>query len=129
MTQPRAGVGAVVIHNDALLVVQRAKEPGKGLWAVPGGKVEWGETVAETAEREVFEETGVRIVAGPVIWTGESIGTDHHFVLLDVEGTYVEGEPVANDDAAQATWVPLAELRSLPLTPTMYSLLDTIGVE
>ena len=128
MTYPRPGVGAVVIHEGSLLLVKRGREPGKGLWAVPGGKVEWGETIAATAQREVFEETGVRVAPGPVVWVGESIGPDHHFVLVDVTASYVAGVPQPNDDADEARWVPLSEVRSMPLTPTMYELLDTLDV-
>ena len=117
-----------MIHAGAMLLVQRGREPGRGLWAVPGGKVEWGESMAETAAREVLEETGIVAEVGEVVWVGESMGASHHFVLVDFAASYVSGTPIAGDDADACRWVPVEELRSLPLTPTMFDMLDEIGV-
>jgi len=127
VSNPRPGVGAVVIQDDSILLVKRGREPGRGLWAVPGGKVEWGETIAEAAEREVYEETGIVTQAGEVVWVGESIGPSHHFVLIDVAATYLSGTPTAGDDADECAWVPLSKARTLELTPTMFELLDDLG--
>ena len=60
-------VGAVVVHDGQLLLVRRGQEPGKGLWSVPGGRVEAGESLAEACVREVREETGLDVVAGEVV--------------------------------------------------------------
>ncbi len=125
---PIVGVGAVVISDGALLLVKRGHDPGKGLWAVPGGKVRHGETLRDAARREVLEETGMDIEPGDVAWVGEAIGEGHHIVLVDFHATVLGGEPSAADDADEARFVPFAEMRDLPLTATMHDLLDTLGI-
>ena len=64
---PLVGVGVVVLNKDAeVLLIRRGHEPNKGLWTIPGGRQEPGETLAETAHREIAEETGVKI-SNPVL--------------------------------------------------------------
>ena len=131
--RPLAGVGVVVIDDGRLLLVKRGGEVGHGLWAVPGGKVRLGETLQEAAAREASEETGLQVDIGSVLWVGESIGEgdppDHHFVLVDFAAVVVGGALQADDDAADAAFVPLDEVRSLPLTPSMFQLLDDLSIE
>ncbi len=128
MSHPIPGVGAVIIRDEAILLVQRGREPAKGRWAIPGGKVGFGETMAEAARREVREETGLLVEIGDPVWIGEVIGDSHHFVLIDFRAEIIEGEARAGDDAAAVAWVPLTHARSFDLTETMYDLLDALGV-
>lgn len=107
-------------------MVKRGREPGKGLWAVPGGKVRRGEPLAEAARREVLEETGLNVEIGEVIWVGEHLSDDHHIVLIDFLGTVIEGNLEAADDADDARWVELSEAEEYPLTPTMYELVEEL---
>ncbi len=115
-----------------MLVVQRGGPVRHGLWAVPGGKARFGETLAATAVREVKEETGLDVRLGRVLWVGDGMGDgdppDHHFALIDFAAEVVGGELVAGDDALAAEFVPLDELRERPLVPSMYTLLDHLGV-
>ncbi len=121
--RPIVGVGAVVVDEGRILLVKRGREPGKGLWAVPGGKVDHGESLRAAVEREVAEETGLTVEAGDVIWVGESITEHGHLVLIDFEARLVGGRLAASDDADEAAWVDLDEATDLPLTPTMYDLI------
>jgi ADP-ribose pyrophosphatase YjhB (NUDIX family) len=66
--RPLVGVGVVVIDDDRILLVQRAGDPGRGLWAVPGGKVRFGESLRDAARREVEEATGLDVDIGDVVW-------------------------------------------------------------
>ena len=80
----------------------------------------------EAARREAFEETGLDVEVGEVVWVGEHIDHDHHIVLVDYVARLVGGELEASDDADEVRWVPLEEAKDYPLTPTMYDLVDTL---
>ena len=128
---PRPAVGVVVIESDRLLLIQRSKSPHRGYWAVPGGKVRWGETLAAAAAREAEEETGLVVRIGGVLWVGETMSPPgetpaSHNVLIDFEATVAGGVLRAGSDAAEAALVPLPEVRDLLLTPTMHELLDIL---
>ena len=97
-------------------MVRRAAPPGRGLWSVPGGRVEHGETLAEAVVRELAEETGLVGVCGPLIGWTEIIDEDHHFVVLDFGVTILDTEyPSAGDDAMEAAWVPVWTVPELDL--------------
>lgn len=115
-----------VVDEGCLLLVQRGRDPGRGLWAVPGGKVRLGEPMKVAARREVLEETGLEVEIGEAVWVGEYIEDRHHIVLIDFAGTVLGGELKAADDALDARWVPVHEASEYPLTTTMYELVDTL---
>ena len=103
---PQIGVGAVVFNRDGeVLLVKRKNEPSKNMWTIPGGKLMAGETLKQTAEREIFEETGVEIEAGEIIYTFELVDTDDdgtvkfHYIIIDFDARYLGGAPRAADDA------------------------------
>jgi 8-oxo-dGTP diphosphatase len=121
---PQSAVGAIVIRDGRVLLVRRGKPPGKGLWAVPGGRVELGETLKEAAEREVREEAGLIIRAKSPVYTFDVIHRDDtgrirfHYVIVDLLADYVSGEPNPGSDAYDARWVTPQELEELPVSQT-----------
>jgi len=124
--RPIVGVGVALVDDGEILLIRRGRDPGRGLWAVPGGKIHHGETMKEAARREMLEETGLEVEVGDVVWVGEYIEGDDHLVLIDFAGSVIGGELRAADDADEARWVPLDEAGSYPLTLTMYDLIDTL---
>ena len=118
----------MVVERGALLMVERGGPIHTGYWAVPGGKVRRGEELAAAAVRETREETGLEVEVGRIVWVGESIGEDHHLVIVDFAARVAGGRLQAGDDARAAEFAPLEKLREYRLTPTMYSLLDALGV-
>ena len=127
---PIPGVGAVIIDRGALLLVRRGRGPGQGLWAVPGGKVRFGETQRQAVIREVWEETGLEIEPDEVVWVGDSLGPGDppawHFTLVDFAARVVGGDATAGDDALAVEWVPLDEVLDRPVTPTMVDLVELL---
>lgn len=124
--RPLVGTGVAIVDDDEILLVKRAHDPGRGLWAVPGGKVEFGETLAEAATREVKEETGLLVELDEIIWVGESMSADHHIVLIDFLGRAVGGSLAAKDDAVEVAWTRIEDAYQMELTATMYDLLDVL---
>jgi 8-oxo-dGTP diphosphatase len=126
---PVLGAGAVVVDHDRLLLVRRARGWATGQWAVPGGKVERGETLAETVVRELREETGLEGVCGQLLGWAEIVEPDVHFVILDFEVTLVtDDEPVAADDAAEVRWVDLPDVAEMHLVEGLAELLHDAGI-
>ncbi|WP_262029817.1 NUDIX hydrolase [Microvirga sp. Mcv34] len=123
-SSPIPAVIAVVIHEDRTLLVRRANPPDAGLWGFPGGKIEFGETVAEAVIRELLEETGIHAQARDIITTLDILVRDssgaieRHYILIAVQCLWIAGEPVAGDDAPEARWFDLAEVDSgrLPMS-------------
>ena len=130
---PRVGVGAIVIRDEKVLLVQRGIEPGRGLWAIPGGTLKLGETLQECAAREILEETGVTIVVGQCIYVFDLIERDDagkikfHFVVVDFAALYVSGEPKGADDAVDARFLSPSELTALPVSKNTLKALHSIG--
>jgi ADP-ribose pyrophosphatase YjhB (NUDIX family) len=117
--------GAFVRDGDGrVLLILRANDPGRGLWSVPAGRIEAGETSAEAAVREVREETGLEVVLGEVLWRG-AVG---EFVVEDFAATVSGGVLRAGDDAADARWFTADEVRGLPLSENLLDVLTEIGV-
>ncbi len=110
--RPVAAAGIVVWRGDAVLLIRRGKPPFEGLWSIPGGRIQPGEPVRETALRELREETGVTAEIAGLIDVVDSIGDHGHYVLIDFAARWIAGEPAAGDDAAEAAFVPREEALS-----------------
>ncbi len=115
-----------MVEEGQILLVRRGREPNEGLWAVPGGKVDFGETLAEAATREVKEETGILVELDEIVWVGEFIDDNHHLVLVDFLGAPTGGELNAGDDAAEVQWVGIEAAFELDMPATMYELLEVL---
>lgn len=114
--RPVVGVGVVCFRGGEVLLVRRGKPPRQGEWSLPGGKLEWGESVRDGALRELAEETGVRAEIACLVdvidglFPGEGpAGLENHYVLIDFAARWLSGEPVAGDDAAEAQFFPLEQ--------------------
>ncbi|MCY4191190.1 MAG: NUDIX hydrolase [Rhodospirillaceae bacterium] len=114
--RPLIGVGVVVWKGEKVLLIRRGKLPMRGRWSLPGGRQELGETVRETAVREVKEETAVDIRVGALIEVLDAIyrekdGTvSMQYTLVDFDGDWLSGDLEAGDDADHAEWVNIDNL-------------------
>jgi 8-oxo-dGTP diphosphatase len=107
LNAPRPAVGIACLRRNAageeeILLVRRGRAPRLGEWSVPGGKVEWGEPVAEACARELYEETGIKAEIGELLAVYEIIESAFHYVLIDYLARWTAGDPKAADDADEA---------------------------
>ncbi len=125
---PRVGVGGVIVEGSRILLVKRAKAPSAGLWAIPGGGLELGETVPEAVRREVREETGLEIDTGEVATVVDVIERSDdgrvrfQYVLIDLFARVVGGQLHVASDISDARWVSAAELDDLDMAPRVREL-------
>jgi mutator protein MutT len=120
--KPLVGVGAIIFRDDAVLLIQRGREPSYGKWSIPGGAVELGETLQEAVFREVSEEVGLEVrvkdlvVALDRVILDQNGGIEYHYVLLDFLCEWTGGEPFPASDVLSCAFVPLDELPRYRLT-------------
>ncbi|MFY9588388.1 MAG: NUDIX hydrolase [Actinomycetota bacterium] len=133
-TNPAIAVGAIVVDKGALLLVKRDREPARGEWSLPGGRVEVGETLREALVREVREETGIDVDVDGLIGVAERVVRDddgditYHYVILDYVCAPRSDSLKPGDDASDARWVPVGELADMHLTSGLLEFLSDRGV-
>jgi 8-oxo-dGTP diphosphatase len=123
-------VGAVITDGHGrLLLIKRGHEPGAGLWSLPGGRIEPGESDAEALVREMREETGLEVEPGPLLGAVQRPAGDGGVIdIRDYAATVTGGTLAPGDDAADARWVSPADLGSLAVTEGMVEALTSWGV-
>ncbi len=120
--RPLLGVSGLIRHENRVLLVRRGRPPLAGLWSLPGGLVEAGESLEEAARREIREETGIetdeleQIGLDEIIERDEAGKTRAHFVLAVFKGRYRSGAVMAGDDAGAAIWMDPSNPDGLALT-------------
>ena len=129
---PEVAVGAVVRRGDEILLIRRARGAAVGKWAIPGGRVEFGEGLKAAVAREVREETGLDVTVGRFLGWAERMGDDpgpYHYVILDfaAEATDPAAAPRAGDDADDVAWVPTNALETYPLVAGLVEFLRRVG--
>lgn len=120
--RPYLAVSAAIFREGRVLIVRRARPPANGLYTLPGGGVELGETLEEAVAREVLEETGLAVVPIALAGYRQAIARDQagrverHFVILPFAARWVGGEITLNEELAEAHWLSPAELAGLTTT-------------
>src|SRR5947209_10794197 len=107
-SHPQLAVSAAIFRDDDILLVRRARSPAKGLYSLPGGRVEFGETLHAALHREVDEETALQIhIVGLAGWREVVPGTSGggHYLILSFAARWISGEPVLNDELADFSWI------------------------
>jgi ADP-ribose pyrophosphatase YjhB (NUDIX family) len=116
---PQLAVSAAIFRDDKILLVRRARSPGKGFYSLPGGRVEFGESLHTALHREVDEETALKIeivdLAGwrEVLPAASGSG---HYLVMSFAARWSSGEPVLNDELDDFRWLPPDALGDLQMT-------------
>ncbi|MGA9643634.1 MAG: NUDIX hydrolase [Terriglobales bacterium] len=118
---PFVGVGAVIVHDNRVLLIRRGQPPLLGEWSLPGGVLECGETLRQATIREAREETGLAVEVGEMLGVYERIilsdngRVRYHYVLIDYLCRPAGGELMAGTDAAEVEWFTREQLPALNL--------------
>ena len=123
-------VGVIVTDGQGrLLMIKRGHEPGAGLWSIPGGRIEPGETDAEAVIREMLEETSLAVEVDRLIGRVQRPGLNGAVIdIRDYAATVTGGTLRPGDDAADARWIAPGELDSLEITEGLVDALTEWGV-
>ncbi|MBL9004986.1 MAG: NUDIX hydrolase [Myxococcales bacterium] len=125
--RPQVAVGAVLTDIiGRVLLIQRGQQPNYGKWTLPGGRVEWGETLEQALARELQAETGLCARMGPLAEILEYIDERFHYIILDYHMSEPEGTLQAGEDALAARFVTLEEAATLSTTPELMAMLHRV---
>ena len=127
--RPRVRAAVAVLHEGKILLVQHTKAD-RNYWLLPGGGLDWGETLHQAASREVMEETGIRVSVGDLLFASETLSPDgsKHVVHLVFKAAYLGGEPTIPAEAriTDVRWFELNKVSGLTLHPPMQSALSKL---
>jgi 8-oxo-dGTP diphosphatase len=133
-TRPYLAVSAAIFRDGKVLIVRRARPPAHGLYTLPGGGVELGETLEEAVIREVREETALDVEPIELAGYRQAIGRDtegrieRHFVILPFAARWIAGEVALNAELAEAHWLKPGELSGLQTTDGLAQIVAAAGV-
>ncbi len=116
---PQLAVSAAIFRDDKILLVRRARSPAKGFYSLPGGRVEFGETLHAALHREVDEETALKIeIVGLAGWREVVPGATGggHYLIMSFAARWASGEPVLNDELDDFKWLTPDALGDLKVT-------------
>src|SRR3954451_8008011 len=116
---PQLAVSAAIFRDDKILLVRRARSPAKGFYSLPGGRVEFGESLHAALHREVDEETALKIeIVGLAGWREVLPGTTGggHYLIVSFAARWISGEPVLNDELDDFRWLKTDAIGSLQVT-------------
>lgn len=119
LSRPQLAVSAAIFRDSKILLVRRARSPGKGFYSLPGGRVEFGESLHAALHREVDEETALRIeIVGLAGWREvlPAGGGGGHYLIMSFAARWMAQEPVLNDELDDFRWLPPDALGDLKLT-------------
>jgi ADP-ribose pyrophosphatase YjhB (NUDIX family) len=119
-SHPQLAVSAAIFRDDKVLLVRRARSPAKGFYSLPGGRVEFGESLHAALHREVAEETALKIdIAGLAGWR-EALPTPPsggHYLIMSFAARWTAGEPVLNDELDDHKWLTPDAAFDFKITP------------
>ena len=132
-SNPEVAVGAVVRRGDEILLVRRGRGTAVGQWAIPGGRVEFGEGLKTAVAREVREETGLDVRVGRFLGWAERMGDDpgpYHYVILDFAAEPLDPQAPARagDDADDVAWVRTNAIETYPLVSGLAEFLRRVVI-
>jgi 8-oxo-dGTP diphosphatase len=118
-SHPQLAVSAAIFRDDKILLVRRARSPAKGFYSLPGGRVEFGESLHAALHREVDEETALKIaIVGLAGWREVLPGTagGGHYLIMSFAARWISGEPILNEELDDFRWIAPDALGGLKLT-------------
>ena len=123
--RPIASVAACVFKDDSILLVQRGTQPSKGKWSVPGGAIELGESLIDTAKRELDEECGVEIEVGDIVDVENLLIRDEddniqfHYIVTYLTANYISGDIRPGSEELDVGWASREELPNFDMNPVV----------
>lgn len=128
MSRPLASASALVAAGGKVLLVKRGREPEPDAWSLPAGLVRWGEEAEETAVRETYEETGVKVAVEGLLGVYDLIGPGYHYVVICYECRPLTSGVRPGPDVEEARWFEFRELRNLRLMSVSREALRDAGL-
>lgn len=123
---PRIRAAAAIVQDDALLLVRHEKD-GRGYWMLPGGGVQWGESIDAAVRREMMEETGLEVSTGALLFVKDTIHPEgaRHMVHIVLRASVVGGElhPSQDPRVVETRWIPFSDLPGIDFRPDVMPVL------